>query len=143
MKPLRVVLIIALAVGLSACQNEPSPSPVSAEQMYGDPVPVSDAIPVPALCAEPDRYRGRRLTVDGRIASVGTDGCSFRFETPGDTTVVVEAVRRDAGTCAWSIEPDADGVAATQGTLRIAGDTLRLSATGVQRTPLSAATPDG
>jgi len=127
---------IVLGATLLGCAEEAPPNPAGAEQTYGAGVEAVDAIPAPAVAAEPAVYRGRRVTVDGRIAGIWADGCASALDGGGGAPVIVEALRSGDGSCAWQLPTGTEGIAAAAGTLRVMNDTLRLSANGVQVTPV-------
>jgi len=133
-RPLLHLILASLLLG--GCGGEPPPNPAAADTTYGAAVAAADALPASAVAAEPDRYLGRRVSVDGRITKVWEAGCAFTLDTGVDTSLVVEAARGNDGECEWVLPPNTDGIAATTGPLRVAGDTLRLSANGVQVTPV-------
>ena len=134
-------LILSIAMFVGGCGDAPSRAPAAADTTYGAAVPVADALPAPAVAAEADRYVGRRLAIDGRVAAVTADGCALHLRTGGGPPLRVEA-SRPGGTCAWRVPAALDGIAVAAGTLRVAGDTLRLTANGVQVTPVQIAEPD-
>ena len=121
---------------LGGCGDGPPSTPAAADTTYGAAVNATDAIPAPAVAAEPDRYVGRRVTVDGRIGAVAQDGCTASLQTDGGPPLRIDAPRDRAGACAWRLPAGRDGIAAATGTLRVERDTLRLPANGVQVTPL-------
>lgn len=131
----RSVIVLALGLVLGACGAD-APDPDAAETAYGAPVDATSAIPVPAVVAEPDRYVGGRVTVDGRIVSVMSGGCTLHLDTDDGPPLRVEAGRPQAGECAWRVPRESDGFAVAAGTLRAARDTLRLIANGVRVTPV-------
>jgi len=121
---------------LVGCGDGPPPDPSAADTTYGAAVDATDAIPAPAVAAEPNRYVGRRVTVDGRIETVTQNGCTVSLATDGGPPLRVDAARDSAGTCAWQLPSGLDGIAVAAGPLRTESDTLRLSANGVQVTPV-------
>lgn len=131
-------LVVLLLAGLLAggCGNDAPNNPAEAERTYGASVDATDAIPVPAVAAERDRYLRRHVTVDGRIADVTRDGCVLHLEADDGPPLRVEADRLDDGACRWQIPADTEGFVVAAGSLRTANDTLRLTANGVQITPL-------
>jgi hypothetical protein len=133
-RPLLLLFVASLL--LSGCGDAPSSSPAAARQTYGAAVDATDAVPVSAVAAELDRYVGRRVTVDGRIEKVGQNGCTLHLAIDDEPSLRVEAGRLDDGSCAWRVSPDVGGFAVASGPLRTVRDTLRLSARGVQVTPL-------
>lgn len=133
-----LLALLALVV-LTACGGETARTPATAQQSYGASVAASEARPAPAIAAEPDRYVGRRVTVDGRITRIAEDGCQLALDTT--PALYVDAARSAEG-CAWTVPAGADGVAIATGTLRRIGDSLRLSANGVQVTPVRVETTD-
>lgn len=138
----RCALILpALVFVVSACGGDAPSPPTAAQQTYGAAVDATAALPAPTVAAEPDRYVGRRITVDGHIEAVAADGCALHL-TSYSRRLRVEAVRPDAEACAWQVPPGTDGFAVAAGTLRTTGDTLRFSAAGVQVTPLHPSDPD-
>lgn len=134
--------VLAVFLILGGCGDGPPPTPAAADTTYGAAVDAPDAIPVPAVAAEPDRYVGRRVAVDGRIGGVAQNGCTAYLETDGGPALRLDAARDSANNCAWRLPSGHDGIAAAAGTVRAAGDTLRLSANGVQVTPVRIAEPD-
>ena len=143
MRSLSLSVLVAPILGLlfSACGNE-AVSPTQAQQTFGTSVTVTDAIPASAVAAEPNRYLGRRVTVDGRIAARGDNGCTVNLDTENGPPLRIEAIRSENDTCTWQVPAELDGIAAATGTLRAENDTLRLSANGVQVTPVQVAEPD-
>lgn len=131
-RPLLPLILAGLVLG--GCSDAPPPNPAAADTTYGAAVAVADALPAPAVAAERARYVGRRVTVDGRVVGVLADGCALRLDAGEGPPLRVDAARPN-GACAWRVPPALDGIAATTGTLRAAGDTLRLTANGVQVTP--------
>jgi hypothetical protein len=105
-------------------------------------VTATDAIPAPAVAAEPTRYHNRRVTVDGRIEAWADNGCTVHLDTEDGPPLRIESIRSPDDGCAWQVPAPLDGIAAAVGTLRVDGDTLRLSANGVQVTPVQGAEPD-
>ena len=128
------LLLVGLLLG--GCGDGPPPDPAAADTTHGAAVDATDAIPAPAVAAEPNRYVGRRVTVDGRIERVAQDGCAVYLHTDGGPPLRVDAARDSTGPCAWQLPPGSDGIAAATGPLRADGDTLRLPANGVQVTPV-------
>ena len=133
---------LALLVGLllGACGSGASDSN-RADTTYGAPIDATDAMPAPAVAAEDSLYRGHRVTIDGRITAVRASGCDMQLATDA-TPLVVAASRSEAGDCAWQVPSDAQGFAVAAGTLRTAGDTLRLTANGVRVTPVRVSNSD-
>ena len=154
--PLRSRLLrlsfFSLALLLGACRTG-APDSNRAETTYGTPVDATEAIPAPAVAAEDSLYVGHRVTIDGRITAVWTSGCAIQVSTDAAPLVVTAprpkggssrraARRTDTGDCAWQVPGDAQGFAVAAGTLRVADDTLRLSADGVRVTPVGFSNPD-
>jgi len=137
----RSAIVLVMGLVLGACGAD-APDPSAAETAYGAPVDVTSAIPVPAVAAESDRYGDGRVTVDGRIVSVTSDGCTLRLDAADGPPLRVEAVRTQEGECAWRVPPKTSGFAVAAGTLHGAGDTLRLAANGVRVTPVRLPSPD-
>jgi hypothetical protein len=81
------------------------------------------------------------VVVDGRIAAVRRDGCRLLLDAAERPPIRVDAPH-PADSCAWTLPASLDGVAAAAGTLHADGDTLRLSANGVQVTPVQVPEPD-
>lgn len=135
-------LALALLVGLllGSCGSGASDSN-RADTTYGAPIDATDAMPASAVAAEDSLYRGHRVTIDGRITAVRASGCDMQLATDA-TPLVVAASRSEAGDCAWQVPSDAQGFAVAAGTLRTAGDTLRLTANGVRVTPVRISSPD-
>jgi hypothetical protein len=131
-RPLLHLILASLLLG--GCGGEPPPNPAAADTTYGAAVAATGALPAPAVAAEAPRYVGRRVTVDGRIAGVLPDGCGLRLDAGDGPPLRVDAPR-PGGACTWQVPTALDGIAAAAGTLRAAGDTLRLTANGVQVTP--------
>ena len=134
--------VLALLVGLllGACGSGASDSN-RADTTYGAPIDATDAMPAPAVAAEDSLYLGHRVTIDGRITAIRAGGCEVQLAIDA-TPLVVAAPRTDAGNCAWQVPNSAPGVAVAAGTLRTAGDTLRLTANGVRVTPVRVSSPD-
>lgn len=133
----RPILHLVLAsLLLSGCGGDPSPNPAAADTTYGSPVDPTDAIPVPAVAAEAARYGGQHVTIDGHITGVAQGGCTLHLDAETGPFLRVDASRTGADACAWQVPAGTEGFAVAAGTLRTTGDTLRLSANGVQVTPL-------
>jgi hypothetical protein len=134
--------VLALLVGLllGACGSGASDSN-RADTTYGAPIDATDAMPAPAVAAEDSLYLGHRVTIDGRITAIRAGGCEVQLAIDA-APLVVAAPRTDAGDCAWQVPNSAPGVAVAAGTLRTAGDTLRLTANGVRVTPVRISSPD-
>lgn len=133
--------VLALAILCTACGDEEGRTPATAQQSYGSVVAGAEATPGPAVAAEAARYAGHRVTVDGRITRVGADGCRLALDTKSAAVLRVEAPRSGEG-CAWAVPTGTDGMAVATGTLRVENDSLRLSANGVQVTPVRVETTD-
>ena len=136
----RRVLTLLVGLLLGACGSGASDSN-RADTTYGAPIDATDAMPAPAVAAEDSLYRGHRVTIDGRITAVRASGCDMQLATDA-TPLVVAASRSEAGDCAWQVPSEAQGFAVAAGTLRTAGDTLRLTANGVRVTPVRISSPD-
>lgn len=136
----RRALALLVSLLLGACGSGASDSN-RADTTYGAPIDATDAMPAPAVAAEDSLYRGHRVTIDGRITAVRASGCDMQLATDA-TPLVVAASRSEAGDCAWQVPSDAQGFAVAAGTLRTAGDTLRLTANGVRVTPVRISSPD-
>ena len=139
-RPSEAALIFAVCLALAGCGGDAAPNPAAADTTYGAAVDATDAIPVPAVAAEANRYTGPPITVDGRIVDVGQSGCTLHLAT-GGPPLRVDAVRTGDSSCAWQVPTGEEGVAVAAGTLRVDGDTLRLSANGVQVTPVRLTSP--
>ncbi len=139
---LPILLFAAVGMLLSGCGPEAPKNPTEAQQTYGATVDAADALPVPAVVAEAKRYVGRRVSVDGRIGRVTRNGCTLYLETEDGPPLLVNAPRAEASACAWQVPDTTDGFAVAAGTLRVERDTLRLSANGVQVTPVQVSEPD-
>jgi hypothetical protein len=135
----RLLSLLLLGVVLGACGGTSDPD--QAEITYGTLVDATEALPAPAVAGEDSLYVGHRVTVDGRITAVRKNGCEVHLSTDA-APLVVKTVRADAGDCAWQVPQDALGFAVASGTLRVADDTLRLSADGVRVTPIRFSNPD-
>jgi len=131
---LPISLVAAVGILLSGCGPEAPTTPTEAQQTYGATVDAANALPVPAVVAEVDRYIGRRVSVDGRVGRVTRDGCTLSLEAGDGPPFLVIAPRVDASSCAWQVPDTTEGFAIA--------DTLRLSANGVQVTPVHVAEPD-
>lgn len=127
--------LLAVFLVAGGCTEDTPPNPMEAARGYGAPVSETDAVPVPALAAEPDRYAGRTVTADGRIARVTNSGCTLVLDGEGQPSLRIDAVRTD-NECTWKLPRDASGFAVAAGTLRRTEDTLRMSARGVELTPI-------
>lgn len=147
----RLLSLLLLGVVLGACGGTSDPD--QAETPYGTPVDATEALPAPAVAAEDSLYVGHRVTIDGRITAVRASGCEIHLVTDASPLIVTAprpkggssrraARRTDAGDCAWQVPEDAKGFAVASGTLRVADDTLRLSADGVRVTPIRFSNPD-
>ena len=136
----RRALALLVSLLLGACGSGASDSN-RADTTYGAPIDATDAMPAPAVAAEDSLYRGHRVTIDGRITAVWASGCDMQLATDA-TPLVVAASRSEAGDCAWQVPSDAQGFAVAAGTLRTAGDTLRLTANGVRVTPVRVSNSD-
>ena len=134
-----VSFFCVLGLLMGGCRGGGDPAKV--EKNYGAPIDATDAMPGPAVAAEDSLYRGHRVTIDGRITAVRASGCDMQLATDA-TPLVVAASRSEAGDCAWQVPSDAQGFAVAAGTLRTAGDTLRLTANGVRVTPVRVSSPD-
>lgn len=132
----RRIFLLLLPLLLGACGGDGPENPIEAEQTYGAPVDATDAIPVPAVAAEPDRYLGRRVIVDGRITGIPSDGCALSLDTGKNPPLRVEAAQTPDGDCTWHIPAETHGFAVAVGSLRVDRDTLHLTANGVQVTPV-------
>jgi len=135
----RLLPLLLLGLVLGACGGASDAD--QAETTYGTPVDATDAMPAPAVAAEDSVYVGHRVTIDGRITAVRASGCTMQVATDA-APLVVTARRTDAGDCAWQVPRDAQGFAVASGTLRVADDTLRLTANGVRVTPVRLSNPD-
>jgi hypothetical protein len=131
-----VLHLLLASLLLSGCGGDAPQNPAEADHTYGAAVDPTDAIPVPVVAAEAARHGGQRVTVDGRIAGVARDGCTLHLATDTGPPLRVDAARTGTDTCAWQVPAGTDGFAVAAGTLRTAADTLRLTANGVQVTPL-------
>jgi hypothetical protein len=140
-RPSEAALILAVCLALAGCGGDAAPNPAAADTTYGTAVDATGAIPVPAVAAEANRYTGRPLTVDGRIADVRQSGCTLHLATGGGPPLRVDAARIGDSSCAWRVPTGEEGIAVAAGTLRVDGDTLRLSANGVQVTPVRLTSP--
>lgn len=139
MARLAPVLLIGLLLG--GC-GDGIPDSSKAETSYGVSVDATDAYPAPAVTAEANLYAGRSVTVEGRVTAVTESGCGYRLDTGDQPPLLVRAVRTDDGSCAWQMPVEIDGFAVAAGTLRTAGDTLRLTVNGVRVTPVRLSSPD-
>ncbi|MEF8866834.1 MAG: hypothetical protein V5A20_13845 [Salinibacter sp.] len=135
------LFVIALVGGVLGACGTGAPDATTADTTYGPPVDATEAVPAPAVAAEGSLYVGHRTALDGQIAAVGAAGCEVILETDG-RPLVVSAPRTDATGCAWAVPEVARGLAVAAGTLRAAGDTLRLTANGVRVTPVRLSEPD-
>ena len=143
MMDVRTFLLLArTGLFLVGCNNGSPGNPTEDEQVYGASVNADDAIPAPAVAAEPPRYHNRRVTVDGRIEARADNGCTIHLDTEDGPPLRIESVRTNDDGCAWQVPAPLDGIAAAVGTLRAENDTLRLTANGVQVTPVQVAAPD-
>ena len=133
-----LVLLLGLLLGACGAGNSDFNE---AQTTYGTTVDATAAFPASAVAAEERLYVGHALAVDGRITAVGADGCEVRLDTEA-APLVVTAARTDAGSCAWRVPAETSGFAVAAGTLRTAGDTLRLPANGVRVTPVYIPEPD-
>lgn len=138
---LRLSFVLALGLILGGCGSNAS-APSAAQQTYGAAVDDTDAIPSVAVAAEADVYEGRSLAVDGRIEAVHADGCSLQLDTEEGPPLLVTASRTETHGCAWKVPLGEDGIAAATGPIRDTADTLRLTADGVQVTPVRFVDPD-
>ena len=136
----RRALGLLLGLLLGACGTGGSDA-TEAEVTYGAPVDATEAFPAPAVAVEDSLHVGRRVTIDGRIRAVRANSCEVQLSTDA-TPLTVVASRTDAGDCAWQVPTDAQGFAVAAGTLRLANDTLRLTANGVRVTPVRISSPD-
>jgi len=135
----RLLPFLLLGMVLGACGGASDAD--RAETTYGAPVDATEAIPAPAVAAEDSLYVGRRVTIDGRIIAVRASGCTVHLATDA-VPLMVTARRPEEENCAWQVPRDANGFAVAAGTLRVADDTLRLSANGVRVTPVRVSSPD-
>ena len=134
-----ICFFCVLGLLMGGCRGGGDPTKV--EKNYGAAVDATEAVPAPAVAAEDSLYRGHRVTIDGRITAVRASGCDMQLATDA-TPLVVAASRSEAGDCAWQVPNDAQGFAVAAGTLRTAGDTLRLTANGVRVTPVRVSNSD-
>lgn len=139
--PDRLLLLVVPLLLLGGCGKSAS-NPSGGQQTYGTAVDATDAFPAVAVAAEADRYVGRSLAVDGRIAAVRDDGCTLRLETHEGPPLLVTAARTEDDSCVWQIPAGTDGVATASGTFRTGEDTLRLTANGVEVTPVRSSETD-
>jgi hypothetical protein len=140
---LRCAAVLLGGALLAACgTGETETNATGAEETRGTPVDATAALPASAVAAEAGVYEGRPVTVDGRIAEVGTDGCHFRLDPGGNPSLFVRAACTEDGSCVWRVPPETDGFAVAVGTLRTVRDTLRLIANGVRVTPVRLENPD-
>jgi len=160
----RRALVLLVSLLLAACGSGTSDSN-RAGTTYGAPIDATNAMPIPAVAVEDSLYRGHKVTIDGRITAVRAGGCEMELATEAAPFIVTAprpkgaprakrgsarrggsgsqaAPRTDAGGCAWRVPSDAQGFAVAAGTLRTAGDTLRLTANGVRVTPVRISSPD-
>lgn len=135
-------LFLPVIIGLLGACGPNASSPSDAQQTYGAPVDGTAAIPAVAVAAEADMYTSHALTVDGRIVAVREGGCALRLATEEGPPLQVVAPRSRTEACAWQVPSGQDGIVVAAGTLRVDGDTLRLTANGVQVTPLRVSPPD-
>lgn len=140
MFPLQTALV-AVGLTIAACGSGPS-NPSEAQQTYGASVDVMDAFPAVAVAAEADVYEGRRLAIDGRIAAVRDGGCTLQLATEEGPPLLVTAARTETDECAWQLSNVDGDIAAAAGSLQAADDTLRLTANGVQVTPVQSTESD-
>jgi PBP1b-binding outer membrane lipoprotein LpoB len=137
----RLALVLLIGLLLGGC-GDGVPDPTKAETTYGVSVDATDAHPAPAVAAEARLYADHFVTVEGRVTAVTENGCHYRIDTGSHSPLLVRAARTDDGSCAWQLPPETNGVAVAAGTLRAAGDTLRLTANGVRVTPVRLSSPD-
>jgi len=148
----RRALVLLLGLLLGACGTGASDAD-QAETSYGTPVDATEALPAPVVAAEESLYVGHRVTIDGRITAVQASGCKVQLATdaaplvmaaprPKEGSSLRAAPRTDTGDCAWQVPNDTQGFAVAAGTLRVTGDTLRLTANGVRVTPVRISSPD-
>lgn len=143
MMDVRTFLLLArTGLFLVGCNNGSPGNPTEDEQVYGASANADDAIPAPAVAAEPTRYRTRRVTVDGRIEARADNGCTIHLDTEDGPPLRIEALHSEDDTCTWQGPTDLNGIAVAPGTLRAENDPLRLTANGVQVTPVQVAAPD-
>ena len=135
----RLLPLLLLGVVLGACGGASDAD--QAETTYGTPVDATEALPAPAVAGEDSLYVGHRVTIDGRITALRKNGCEVHLSTDA-APLVVTARRIAGGNCAWQVPRDAQGFAVASGTLRVADDTLRLTANGVRVTPVRFSNPD-
>ncbi|PSQ72008.1 MAG: hypothetical protein BRD26_03135 [Bacteroidetes bacterium QH_1_64_81] len=128
-----------LGLLMGGCRGGGDPTKV--EKNYGAAVDATEAVPAPAVAAEDSLYLGHRVTIDGRITAIRAGGCEVQLAIDA-APLVVAASRSEAGDCAWQVPNDAQGFAVAAGTLRTAGDTLRLTANGVRVTPVRVSNSD-
>lgn len=129
----RAALVLALALAAGGCGTPPAPN--AAEATYGTPPEADDALPLPAVRAEADRYVGRAVTVEGRIAAVEQGGCILRLADGDGRAVRVAAPGTATADCGWTVPDTTRGLAVARGTLRQGGDAFLLRAPGVRVLP--------
>ena len=137
----RLASLLLIGLLLGGC-GDGVPDAARAETTYGASVDATDAYPAPAVAAEATLYAGQSTTVEGRVVAVTDGGCGYRLDTEDQPPLLVRAARTDDGSCAWQVPRETDGFAVAAGTLRAAGDTLRLTANGVRVTPVRLSNPD-
>lgn len=137
----RPSLVLILGLVLGAC-GFGSSDPAGTQSTYGAAIDATEAVPAPAVAAEESLYLGRVLAIDGRIVGVGADGCALRLDTGNESPLLVRSARTDNGSCTWQVPTKTDGFAVAAGMLRVADDTLSLTANGVRVTPVRLSSPD-
>lgn len=130
----RWLFMFAVVLLTGGCSGDAPSNPAGADTTYGAPVDATDAIPAPAIAAEPDPYVGHRITADGRILNVERTGCTLHVDTESETPFQIDAPRSEKS-CTWQVPSTTKGFAIATGTLRRADDTLRMTAPGVRITP--------
>lgn len=136
-----VLCCALLGVLVAGCVGS-SGDPAAAQTTYGASVDATEAVPAPAVAAEESLYVDRVLSIDGRLTAVKENGCGLQLDTGDDSPLFVTSARTTDGSCTWQVPDTTDGFAVATGTLRVERDTLRLSANGVQVTPVRLSEPD-
>lgn len=95
--------LLFLLAAMIGCQPE-APEPTEASQLeLGAPVRTAEAVPAPAIAAEPQSYANRTVTVEGRITEVcQKKGCWWTLDT-GDRPIRVHVARTKGGDYAFTI----------------------------------------
>jgi hypothetical protein len=116
------VLLLVLALVLSACQpasEQPPADDPSAEtdtvavadyEPFGDAVSPDDAVPVATVAEDPAAYVGTTVKVEGTVSEVcQAKGCWFTLQAPQGRNVRLMVPRDDDGNYVFTMPKDISG----------------------------------